>query len=330
MMNTIKNAIFSLVILALFVFMAEMTLKFLRFPAILIDSKTRALIECRKETDEYYKKYNFNKLGLRGGREILPKQNDVYRIVCIGDSWTFGLNVPEGKSYPAYLEGFLNKGVPGMKIEVVNAGMPGNRAEEMIRFLEKNIGILTPDCIIFLGGVNGISADEKKDSWCNRDIKFYTSNKLGLFLSRSYLYNVLSILVSSLSDIFKYPEENSPGGRRAILYSAEFLDRLQKKGKTVILLNYPLPKVSKTVPYNTYQGYYNRSIDVMLKSFLKKNPKFVFIDLYNIFKQIENCNTLFLKMYYTHPNEAGYSVISNIIGAYLNKEIFLLKDNTNG
>jgi len=330
MMNAIKNAIFSLVILALFVLIAEMTLRFLRFPAILIDSRTRALIECRKETDAYYKKYNFNRLGLRGNKEILPKQNDVYRIVCIGDSWTFGLNVPEVKSYPAYLEGFLKKSEPGMKIEVVNAGMPGNRVEEMIRFLEKNIDILTPDCIIFLGGVNGISADEKKDSWCNRDIKFYTSNKLGLFLSRSYLYNVLSILVSSLSDIFKYPEENSPSGRRAILYSADLLDRLQKEGKTVILLNYPLPKASKVVPYNTYQGYYNRSIDVMLKSFLKKNPKFVFINLYDIFKQIENCNTLFLKIYYTHPNEAGYSVISNIIGAYLNKEIFSLKDNTNG
>lgn len=328
MMNTIKNAVFSLVILLLFVFMAEITLRFLRFPAILIDNKTRALIECREETDAYYKKYNFNRLGLRGNKEILPKQNDVYRIVCIGDSWTFGLNVPEGKSYPAYLESFLKKDVLGMRIEVVNAGMPGNRAEEMIRFLEKNIDILTPDCIIFLGGVNGISADEKKDSWCNRDIKFYTSNKLGLFLSRSYLYNVLSILVSSLSDVFKYPEENSPSGRRAILYSAEFLDRLQKKGKTVILLNYPLPKASKAVPYNTYQGYYNRSVDEMLKSFLKKNSGFVFIDLYNIFKQTEDCNSLFLKMYYTHPNEAGYSVMSNIIGAYLNKEIFLLKDDT--
>lgn len=326
MMNTTKMLYFSLVILALFLLMAETTLKFLRFPAILIDSKTRALIECRNETDAYYKKYNFNRLGLRADKEILPKQNDVYRIICVGDSWTFGLNVPEGKSYPAYLEGFLKKGVPGMKIEVINAGIPGNRVEEMIRFLEKNMDILTPDCIIFLGGINGISADEKKDSWCNRDIKFYTFNKLGSFLSRSYLYNALSILVSNLLEIFKYPEENSPGGGRAILYSADFLDRLQKSGKTVILLNYPLPKASKDVPYNTYQGYYNRSIDVMLKSFLKKNPNFVFIDLYDIFKKNEDCGKLFLKMYYTHPNEYGYSVIAQVIGAYLGKKILLGKE----
>jgi lysophospholipase L1-like esterase len=64
----------------------------------------------------------------------------------------------------------------------------------------------------------------------------------------------------------------------------------------------------------------------MLKYFLKENSNFVFIDLYDIFRKNEDCDNLFLKMYYTHPNEDGYSVISKAIGAYLGKKIFLEKE----
>jgi lysophospholipase L1-like esterase len=323
-MNTVKIAIFSLITLVIFVFMAEMTLKVLRFPAILIDSKVRALIECRKEVDAYYRKCNFNRLGLRGNKEILPKQNDVYRIVCIGDSWTFGLGVAEDKSYPAFLEDFLRKNVPGVKIEVVNAGISSYSAEEIIHFLEKNINVLTPDCIIFLGGTSGIAANVIKNPWDNRYIKFYSS-KIGLFLSKSYLYNALSNLVLELRGIIQYSEKDIIRENRVIAYSADFLDRLQKEGKAVILLSYPLPKISKSIPYNIYQGHGNRSVDLMLKSFLNKNSNFVFIDLYSIFKKIENCNGLFLKMCHTHLNAAGYNVMSGVIGAYLRQELFLLR-----
>jgi len=323
-MNTVKIAIFSLITLVIFVFMAEMTLKVLKFPAILIDSKVRALIECRKEVDAYYRKCNFNRLGLRGNKEILPKQNDVYRIVCIGDSWTFGLGVAEDKSYPAFLEDFLRKNVPGVKIEVVNAGISSYSAEEIIHFLEKNMNVLTPDCIIFLGGTSGIAANVIKNPWDNRYIKFYSS-KIGLFLSKSYLYNALSNLVLELRGIIQNSEKDIIRENRVIAYSADFLDRLQKEGKAVILLSYPLPKISKSIPYNIYQGHGNRSVDLMLKSFLNKNSNFVFIDLYGIFKKIENCNALFLKMCHTHLNAAGYNVMSGVVGAYLRQELFLLR-----
>ena len=324
-MKTIKNVVFSLITLLLFAFIAEITLKALGFPAILIDSKVNALIECREETDAYYRKYNFNRLGLRGKKEILAKQNDVYRIVCIGDSWTFGLNVPEDKTYPADLEVFLKESVPEMKIEVVNAGLPGNRVEELICFLRNNINLLNPDCIIFLGGMNGIAADKVKNPWKNRYLRFYTS-KIGLCLSKSRLYNVLENLELDLGGIIQYFKKEATREEMVVVSAAGFLDRLQKEGKVIILLNYPLPKISKTIPYNVYQGYGNRSINKMLKYFLKENSNFVFIDLYDIFRKNEDCDNLFLKMYYTHPNEDGYSVISKAIGAYLGKKIFLEKE----
>jgi uracil-DNA glycosylase len=72
--------------------------------------------------------------------------------------------------------------VPEIKIEVINAGLPSNRVEELICFLEKNIDLLNPDCIIFLGGMNGIAADKVKNPWKNRYLRFYTS-KIGLCLS---------------------------------------------------------------------------------------------------------------------------------------------------
>ena len=42
-----------------------------------------------------------------------------FRILCVGDSFTFGVGAPPGGSYPAQLESVL----PGA--QVINAGLPG-------------------------------------------------------------------------------------------------------------------------------------------------------------------------------------------------------------
>src|SRR5512147_1401979 len=67
-----------------------------------------------------------NALGLRGD-EIGPKPRDVVRVVCLGDSTTFGIWVEKpgdlrtNPSYPAELERLAR--ADGLPVEVINGGV---------------------------------------------------------------------------------------------------------------------------------------------------------------------------------------------------------------
>ena len=57
-----------------------------------------------------------NSLGLRGPEIDSPKKH--LRVLCLGDSVTFGWGVEEQNAYPALLQ-------QKIMAEVINAGVPG-------------------------------------------------------------------------------------------------------------------------------------------------------------------------------------------------------------
>jgi lysophospholipase L1-like esterase len=80
--------------------------------------------------------------------------DDVYRILCVGDSVTFGFNVDQPDAYPRRLEALLRQRHPGRQIEVVNAGVPGWSSVQGLRFLEAYGLRLHPDLVIAAHGTN--------------------------------------------------------------------------------------------------------------------------------------------------------------------------------
>ena len=59
-----------------------------------------------------------NSLGLRNKEFELHKSK--FRILCFGDSWTYGWGVNVENAWPAKLESFLNSN--GYDVEVINCG----------------------------------------------------------------------------------------------------------------------------------------------------------------------------------------------------------------
>lgn len=79
-------------------------------------------------------------------------KGDVYRIFAIGASTTAQMLLSDEKTWTALLEKDLEQAW-GRKVEIINAGVNGLRAEQHFFTLE-NILQYSPDAVIFLMGIN--------------------------------------------------------------------------------------------------------------------------------------------------------------------------------
>jgi lysophospholipase L1-like esterase len=92
-----------------------------------------------------------NSIGLRN-RE-LEKSANKKKVICLGDSITFGWNVDQNLTYPIHLEWLLNAKYPG-QFEVVNAGVPGYTSRQGLVFYAKKLRKLKPAFVIISFGAN--------------------------------------------------------------------------------------------------------------------------------------------------------------------------------
>lgn len=76
------------------------------------------------------------------------------RIVCVGDSNTYGLYVEREEAYPGRLERDWNQQGRDSAIEVLNLGFPGTNSSVVARELPRILRELAPDGVIVLVGAN--------------------------------------------------------------------------------------------------------------------------------------------------------------------------------
>ncbi len=99
------------------------------------------------ETREFSVRYSISSQGLRD-RVYGTKEEGVYRIVCLGDSFTFGYGIDEVDGYPRALERNLLAMHPGREIEVVNMGTSSYGLwQSEIKFREAGLA-LNPDLLV--------------------------------------------------------------------------------------------------------------------------------------------------------------------------------------
>ena len=106
-----------------------------------------------------YKRADFeliNSHGFRGEEFNVPKPDDMYRIVAIGGSTTFGVYVPYTKTFPVYLQQELRERLKQQNIEVVNAGLTGSTTAESLHRLFTQIFPLDPNMVIIYHGYNDL------------------------------------------------------------------------------------------------------------------------------------------------------------------------------
>lgn len=80
-----------------------------------------------------------------------PKEKKVHqiRIMCIGDSTTYGIAVNYYHSWPYLLGTMLSGKYPGKKIEVLNAGLSGSIPKQVKRIFQFHLVQYQPDILIW-------------------------------------------------------------------------------------------------------------------------------------------------------------------------------------
>ena len=91
--------------------------------------------------------YRINSLGLRGDAVVVKKPPNVFRVVCLGDSITFGEGVHEEQTYPELLQRILAKELPTMTVEVINAGVQAYGLRECVALFLARCRALEPDVV---------------------------------------------------------------------------------------------------------------------------------------------------------------------------------------
>jgi hypothetical protein len=91
-----------------------------------------------------------NSKGIRDREYEIPKPPDVFRIIILGDSITFGMGCKTLETYSKILEKKLNENLyTAKKYEVLNAGVYAYNAMQKVIFLESRLLEYDPDLVIF-------------------------------------------------------------------------------------------------------------------------------------------------------------------------------------
>ena len=95
-----------------------------------------------------------NALGLRGPPVSSSPAAGTTRVVCLGDSITFGHGVEDDQAFPSVLQQLLRE---RGKFEVLNVGTPGESSESAVVVLNRTVLRLQPHVVLLCVGVNDVT-----------------------------------------------------------------------------------------------------------------------------------------------------------------------------
>ncbi len=123
------------------------------YPALQMDSETIFSLKPDKTTHLKYNNYDYyvktNSLGFPSEEiNLAQKDSNEKRILIVGDAFSMPEGLDYSSSYPFLLEQALRKAYPGLKINVIDAGVTGYGPNEEYAQLKKYITIIKPDIVV--------------------------------------------------------------------------------------------------------------------------------------------------------------------------------------
>lgn len=122
------------------------------------------------------------------------KDENVVRVLCVGDSYTFGSGAERGFSYPEQLERLLNQNT-GVKFRVYNLGIGSSNSSQTLKKLPAQLLKYSPDIVIIMTGCNDIWNFEDSNYYLfTADKRFRALRRLDGALMSFRSYKLLKII----------------------------------------------------------------------------------------------------------------------------------------
>jgi GDSL-like Lipase/Acylhydrolase family len=272
-----------------------------------------------------------NSFGLRNGEISLEPTANTVRILCLGDSLTFGNGVRFEDTYPKVLEGELNTEELG-KYEVINGGVPGYDTWQEIAYLKRDGVHFKPELVVIGVYANDIVPKPANISRIIDSTGF--TRKQGLvgllsynmihFLKRSRLLLLLrdrfGKLMNRVSPSPEYQHQDSllngsidtfvQRGWNEVDNSFEELSNLSKKYQfDVVLVLFPMAdQVMRNYPTASYPSKVKAIAKKYHLRFVDMTPAFV--------KSFKGFGSLFIE-WDGHPNRNAYQITAREVKRYL-------------
>ena len=180
-----------------------------------------------------------NRHGLRGYFPDGPK-GDTVRILCVGDSCTFGAGVDHAEIYGIRVENLLRERRSGV-VETILAGTPGYSTDQNRTQLEALLPRLQPDVtVLYVGAWNDYVACTGRTDRQRRTTRLALSRLLARFRERRALERVRESFREGEGEYGpRVPLEDFDDNVRGMIQDA------RRQGSEVVVLIPPLPVTSR-------------------------------------------------------------------------------------
>jgi len=132
-----------------------------------------------------------NSDGFRSGPITKDKRPGALRIACIGDSWTFGMNVNQDATYPGRLEALLRQQRPHADLDVMNFGVLGYSSFQGLQLFKRQVLDLHPDVVLIGFGMNDSEVAGYRDKDVGRAGAPAWRDRVKAIAASSELYGLL-------------------------------------------------------------------------------------------------------------------------------------------
>lgn len=252
---------------------------------------------------------------------VSKEKRNKYRILCIGDSSTYGLGASDINefSYPAQLQKILNEKIHGQKFEVINLGIPGINSSQVLNRFRKNVTEYNPDIVIAMVGIN--------DSWNLEEsniLKFYNDSninilnslrlRLGLLLNESQLYQFIKLVfISSEINKLIIPEHSDTARSKGFMISAQETVKSRALAYSIMHNITEMSQIAKSNHVNIifmkyHSAGWGRPELIIHRTYLQLGVPIV--DNARVFNKAQSHNLNVLGSDNWHPNDLGYLLIA--------------------
>jgi lysophospholipase L1-like esterase len=166
----------------------------------------------------------FDQNGMRLTNPIPQKDPNKFRIMIVGDSFTYGFGVDQKYIYPQLLADRLSK---NYAVEVINLGVPGYQSHDILKIIDRFYDKVKPDLVIY-----GVCLNDFLESG---EQQYFSIRLPELLVTRTRIGNLLEEGINTVSDLIGFsPDFYGQIIRNMTKYEPRFARDLRQMNEIVI------------------------------------------------------------------------------------------------